>query len=779
MKSCRLGSLLIICGIIFTIPLRAAGSKSSGNTNIVDDLTTGSAGSVGLNNGILSLSGSIGQVGTSAMLASNITLEGGYFSKMVSSESLSFVNVYVSTIVYLVTDPGNSSGTIHNIRVSTESAFAVYTVLVSSQSQVVSAPGLTPNTTYYAREQANYMEGDGSDLSNTVGTVTLAMSPQSPSFVATTTTTATILWGAGSNPSYTQYKAEISTSSGFFSSGDISTSWISTTVATFSSLSAGTTYFARVKAKNGSVQPVETAYVSAGSTVTVAAQSSGASSSAASIPAAVSNTYPLVTTYTVVAQWSANGNSADTIYETHISSFSNFSTLVTSSSTLLTSATFSALTPNTTYYLRVKASTSASATFSDYLSLASTVTLAAQPVASAFSQISTTTLQANWLANDNPSGTRYNLIFSSGALPSTNGFSGNLSSTTLNTYVLFNALTSNTTYYAIVRAINTNGITTSYTDISSARTLSSNELTFISGRVTQSNGQGLSGIVVEAADQDSKATVKTTLTEASGTGAFQITGLTALKKYIIKVIWTANNVTSYVLKDNVPTGTADLSFNLAVTYNLATLSGTLALSNSVIETIKTVRLQNLEAGPRRYSALAQGNMFTGEPFIEIFSGSQLIARTPVDDAMNYEVKNIMPGSYRVVGFNGRSYSQPEYISLAEGQSAHIALEFPLLEPESVFAFPNPAQSEVTIRFVSYARSIEAKISIYDIAGNLVKEFSNNDIADAGSGIYRARWNTANNNGERVASGVYLFVVNARNKDNNQTKKVVKKLAIIR
>ncbi len=43
----------------------------------------------------------------------------------------------------------------------------------------------------------------------------------------------------------------------------------------------------------------------------------------------------------------------------------------------------------------------------------------------------------------------------------------------------------------------------------------------------------------------------------------------------------------------------------------------------------------------------------------------------------------------------------------------------------------------------------------------------------------ARWDLANAQGEAVASGIYLFMVKVRGGSENQTAKVIKKLAVVR
>ncbi|MBI4668205.1 MAG: hypothetical protein HY747_03310, partial [Elusimicrobia bacterium] len=347
--------------------------------------------------------------------------------------------------------------------------------------------------------------------------------------------------------------------------------------------------------------------------------------------------------------------------------------------------------------------------------------------------------------------------------------------------LLIGSLVERVTHYFVIWTKDSDG-NWSAPSISTPSIIVPGDPTAISGKVTQSNGQGLSGIVVEIIDPDTKLPAVKTLTEANGTGEYRVANLVSGKKYTVKVTWTSAGITSSVSKDEVPTGTAKLNFTLGVSYTLGSISGALSLSPAVVQALQAKESRQESGLGARYSALAQGSggaVAGGEPFVEISAGGQVVARTPVDSSANYEIKNLMPGEYTIMGFNGRNYSEPQKVSLGEGQAMRVALQWQILVPESVFSFPNPAQNEATLRFIANVPSIEAGISIFDVAGNLVREIGPDEIKDSGTGIWRARWDTTNMNGDRVASGVYIFIVYAKDTTNGKTEKVVKKLAIIR
>ncbi|MBI2069828.1 MAG: fibronectin type III domain-containing protein [Elusimicrobia bacterium] len=346
--------------------------------------------------------------------------------------------------------------------------------------------------------------------------------------------------------------------------------------------------------------------------------------------------------------------------------------------------------------------------------------------------------------------------------------------------ITLSSLAEKVTHYFVLWTMDSDG-NWSAPSVSTPSIVPPGDPTAITGWVAQANQQGLSGIVVEAIDKDTGQTILKTLSEATGTGIYRLAGLAAGKKYRIKVTWTANNIISTVYMEDVPAGSSKINYYLGVNYGLGSISGPLALAPSVAAALKAKEsaqgaVTHLQA---RYGALAQGQTSGEEPYIELKAGGQVVARAPVNSSSEYEIKNLLPGNYTLVGFNGHSFSEPTEVSVAEGQNVRVSLEWEVIKTESVFAFPNPAKDESTIRFIANIPTIEARIAIYDIAGNLVRELSGGDIRDSGTGIFRARWDTTNLYGDRVASGVYVFVVQVRDTTNNKNAKVVKKLAIIR
>jgi hypothetical protein len=71
-------------------------------------------------------------------------------------------------------------------------------------------------------------------------------------------------------------------------------------------------------------------------------------------------------------------------------------------------------------------------------------------------------------------------------------------------------------------------------------------------------------------------------------------------------------------------------------------------------------------------------------------------------------------------------------------------------------FPNPFNPTTTIRF-ALPTSASVRINIYNVAGQLVRTGVNEPYA---AGFHQYVWNGTDNNGNRVASGVYFYEMKA-------------------
>lgn len=355
------------------------------------------------------------------------------------------------------TDALNPAGTRYVAQVSTESGFNTITASSNTANTNAVLAELTNNTTYFLRVRAVNFSGGSSAQVSLGSTSTLAMVPTAGLYTVGTVSTLQANWTSPSHGPGLRYEAVISSGASPSTNGftDNFTSSTYNTSALFSGLSVNTTYFVDVRAFNNN--NVVTAYVSLVSTATLPNDPGAAALSG-------------VATGQITANWTDGSNPAGTRYRAQLSADFNFTDILASSVTANVNALLTGLTPNTTYFLRVRA-INFSGGSSALLSLGSTSTLAAVPTSVAFSSVSTGSLQANWAAAANGTGVRYEAVLSSGSSPSTNGFAGNQTSTTLNIFALFSGLSVNATYFADVRAINNNSVTSAYQSLGSTVTV--------------------------------------------------------------------------------------------------------------------------------------------------------------------------------------------------------------------------------------------------------------------------------------------------------------------
>jgi hypothetical protein len=102
-------------------------------------------------------------------------------------------------------------------------------------------------------------------------------------------------------------------------------------------------------------------------------------------------------------------------------------------------------------------------------------------------------------------------------------------------------------------------------------------------------------------------------------------------------------------------------------------------------------------------------------------------------------------------------------ALAQVEPIHLDLEA-LVQPSRdrlLQNYPNPFNPETWIPF-QLAREANVQIQVYDASGRLVRTL---DVGHRPAGLYAGRsraayWDGANDIGERVASGVYFYAIQA-------------------
>ncbi|MBC8416006.1 MAG: T9SS type A sorting domain-containing protein, partial [Candidatus Cloacimonetes bacterium] len=85
-------------------------------------------------------------------------------------------------------------------------------------------------------------------------------------------------------------------------------------------------------------------------------------------------------------------------------------------------------------------------------------------------------------------------------------------------------------------------------------------------------------------------------------------------------------------------------------------------------------------------------------------------------------------------------------------------------------YPNPFNPETTISF-SIPEDSKVELSIYNIRGQKVKTLIDDQLK---KGFHEILWNSEDNNGKLVATGVYFYKLNFDGKD-----KAVKKMLLLK
>ncbi|MCX5785705.1 MAG: lectin like domain-containing protein [Elusimicrobia bacterium] len=351
----------------------------------------------------------------------------------------------------------NSAEALYEVEVSTVQDFSP--VLSSSQTCNLNAgfTGLTPNTAYYTRVRAINKGGSGTDFAVLGSTLLPAAMPGRPAGAAYTQVYAssmTVNWSSGTaisgyNPAGTLYKVEVSTAA---ESGLVfGTSLTYELNAGFTGLTPNTTYYARAQAINNG--GLSTDFAILDSTATAAVMPDFPTGSV----------FTQVCVSSITVNWSsgtaaAGYNPADTLYKAELSAAEGFNSVSGSSLTYILTSGFTGLTPDTTYYARVRAlGYSGAGLFAD---LGAIVTLANAPSQTAAIAITSMSASLDWLSNGNPEpGTKYELWRAIDP-----EFTAPVKTILYASDCLVDGLFPQTTYYFKVRAVNKTGI---YTDFDS------------------------------------------------------------------------------------------------------------------------------------------------------------------------------------------------------------------------------------------------------------------------------------------------------------------------
>ncbi len=343
-----------------------------------------------------------------------------------------------------------SGATTYYLEVASSASFGVGTFVTGYNNINVSnvttynVTGLTSSTTYYYRVRA----GNGCDTSTYSNTISVSTSaPVAPNAVTASNFTCTSLnanWGAVAGA--TAYYLEVATNASFgvgtFVTGYNNINVNNATTYNVIGLTSSTTYYYRVRAGNGCDTSLYSNTIAVSTSAPVAPTATAASN---------------FTCTTMNANWGAVAGA--TAYYLEVASNPSFvaGTFVAGYNNVnvnnVTTYNITGLISNTSYYYRVRAGNGCdTSSYSNTITVTTTAPIA--PTATAASNLTCTSMNANW--GTVPSATAYYLQVSTSASFGTGTFVAGFNNVNVNNVTTKNVtgLTANTTYYYRVRAGN-------------------------------------------------------------------------------------------------------------------------------------------------------------------------------------------------------------------------------------------------------------------------------------------------------------------------------------
>ncbi|MGD9641631.1 MAG: fibronectin type III domain-containing protein [Elusimicrobiales bacterium] len=289
-----------------------------------------------------------------------------------------------------------------------------------------------------------------------------------------------------------------------------------------------------------------------------------------------------------------------------------------------------------------------------------------------------------------------------------------------------------------------------------ASTLSGDRLNdTISGYVRTPAGTGVTGVMVDALT-NTGAVAASAYTIDDGLGSFSLTPLPD-GIYRVRATWLQDGFSNSIAKDQIPMGYADTNFLLSLSYELASVSGSLPASSP--------------SGLRPAAAGGQA---------QLWRGASLLATAAADSSGRFVINNLIPGPYTLrVSADGAAWKTLE-ISLAPGQELRLQPLGTLADKAGTYVYPNPAANHAVFRVATAIYPVKIKLSVFSLDGALVKTSEYGEAgwtyADAATDVYEYRWDFS---GGRPASGVYFCAVKLKDELGGGAETLTRKFAVIR
>ncbi len=145
-----------------------------------------------------------------------------------------------------------------------------------------------------------------------------------------------------------------------------------------------------------------------------------------------------------------------------------------------------------------------------------------------------------------------------------------------------------------------------------------------------------------------------------------------------------------------------------------------------------------------------------------FDWQQFYVDVPVQDgAVSLSVRMHPLGRFRGTVYFDQLEIRKNGVTDVQNNSGTIPSEFTMSQN-----YPNPFNPSTVITY-ALPKSSSVKLTIYDMLGREVKTLVN---SEQNAGTYNVQWNGDNNNGSKVSSGTYIYLI--KTGEYQQAKKMI-------
>ena len=496
-----------------------------------------------------------------------------------------------------------------------------------------------------------------------------------------------------------------------------------------------------------------------------------------------------LSTNSIRISWYKNSNPDDTLYLLEISSYSDFSfshSMMTTQDNIL----FDNLQPNTTFYQKITA-INRNNILTGPIDFSPVATLTYEPINPSVDSVYKTSITFSWSNGFNPPGSALYLA----EISSANFYSCISSSRTYNTYVSFNGLISNASYYMRVSALNYSNIpsqyliipaTITYVNVPSTVQDPFSDIKLDGFKVYWSSNTNSSNTFykLEVSTSSDFVLIKSSLSTSNNYADFNSLDYNQNYHIRVKAIGQRNESSDWVYIGSTGTlsnAQANISVDqdnkIVLPYSYGNIEliiekGSLGGGTKImLEPQNTFPATKTGAG--RLRAVNLGVKIKANPIPVFNKPAEIVIPYKISDlASDIDRNKLIIASYDDnSGLWVPLKSNSDLLNnKVIGYTYHFSI-FQIMELTTanslndIKIFPNPYMPNSRMGLMNFTNlPPNTKIKILTINGELIRK-----LKAGADGI--AQWDGKNENGRKVASGVYLAIFDDLN-GNKKIKKIV-------